>query len=78
MGSLASRLRRRRDGERRRPKTKGRPCCCCRESAPFCWSCVCGLCICQGCMDENRWGLTCNDITWQCPDCGKWHSYGNN
>ncbi len=26
--------------------------------------------ICQKCMYENAWGLTCNNITWECPDCG--------
>jgi hypothetical protein len=28
-------------------------------------------------MAENLWGLTCNQITWQCPDCGEWHGFGN-
>jgi hypothetical protein len=28
-------------------------------------------------MEENRWGLTCNNITWQCPDCGDWNNFGN-
>ncbi len=28
-------------------------------------------------MYENQWGMTCNGITWQCPDCGDWNGYGN-
>jgi len=28
-------------------------------------------------MDENLWGLTCNNITWHCPDCGDWNNFGN-
>jgi hypothetical protein len=28
-------------------------------------------------MDENAWGMTCNGITWQCPDCGEQNGYGN-
>ena len=26
--------------------------------------------MCQSCMYENQWGMTCNGITWECPDCG--------
>jgi len=33
--------------------------------------------MCQACSDENRWGMTCNNINWQCPDCGGWNGYGN-
>lgn len=33
--------------------------------------------MCQICMEENRWGLTCNNIIWECPDCGEWNGYGN-
>jgi len=26
-------------------------------------------------MDENLWGVTCNNVTWVCPDCGEPNSY---
>jgi hypothetical protein len=28
-------------------------------------------------MDENVWGMSCNGITWQCPDCGEQNGFGN-
>jgi hypothetical protein len=28
-------------------------------------------------MLENLWGLSCNGITWQCPDCGQQNGFGN-
>ncbi len=28
-------------------------------------------------MDENVWGLSCNGITWVCPDCGAQNGFGN-
>jgi hypothetical protein len=28
-------------------------------------------------MDENLWGMSCNGITWQCPDCGAQNGFGN-
>jgi hypothetical protein len=28
-------------------------------------------------MLENQWGMTCNGITWQCPDCGGQNGFGN-
>jgi hypothetical protein len=28
-------------------------------------------------MDENLWGMSCNGITWQCPDCGNQNGFGN-
>jgi hypothetical protein len=28
-------------------------------------------------MQENLWGMTCNNITWTCPDCGAIRSFGN-
>jgi hypothetical protein len=43
----------------------------------FCWRCRCGFAICQACMHENAWGMTCNGITWTCPDCGDQNEYGN-
>ena len=39
--------------------------------------CRCGFSICQDCMDENAWGMTCNNVTWTCPDCGASNSYAN-
>ncbi|WP_281282268.1 hypothetical protein [Desulfobotulus alkaliphilus] len=53
------------------------PCHWCRNTAPFVWQCRCGLRICQTCMDENFWGLSCNGITWVCPDCGEQNGFGN-
>jgi hypothetical protein len=50
-------------------------CTICDREVPFCWSCPCGFRICQACMDENRWGLTCNNVTWECPECGGFRSY---
>jgi len=28
-------------------------------------------------MEENIWGLSCNGITWACPDCGGQNGFGN-
>jgi hypothetical protein len=28
-------------------------------------------------MNENFWGLSCNGITWVCPDCGAQNGLGN-
>ena len=46
-------------------------CVCCRKTYPFCWTCPCGFMICQNCMEENLWGMSCNSMTWTCPDCGE-------
>ncbi|MDT8380146.1 MAG: hypothetical protein RQ739_14765 [Desulfotignum sp.] len=54
-----------------------RQCHCCRQTFMFCWRCRCGFAICQACMHENAWGMTCNGITWTCPDCGDQNGYGN-
>jgi len=53
-------------------------CHCCRKSYRFCWKCrKCGFAICQNCMNEwVRW-LSCNGITWYCPDCGETNGFGN-
>jgi uncharacterized protein (DUF2252 family) len=56
---------------------KSQPCHCCGKHAPFNWYCRCGFTICQDCMNESSWGLTCNGITWVCPDCGAQNGYGN-
>jgi hypothetical protein len=60
----------------KRPKKKYH-CACCDGEFPFCWTCRCGFQICQACMLENFWGMSCNAITWQCPDCGQWNGFGN-
>lgn len=63
------RSRRRNQGQKR--------CHCCGRTFPFCWTCRCGFKICQACMHENVWGMSCNGITWQCPDCGGMNGFGN-
>ncbi|MDA3895671.1 MAG: hypothetical protein PF482_05940 [Desulfobacteraceae bacterium] len=62
---------------KRRRRTKDRTCHCCGEIAPFSWTCRCGFAICQVCMYENVWGMSCNGITWDCPDCGAQNGFGN-
>ena len=68
------------------PRTDGKPrwrskrvefyeCTICEEHPPFCWTCPCGFQICDGCFKENAWGLTCNNVTWECPDCGAIRSF---
>ncbi|MBU4344851.1 MAG: hypothetical protein L6247_05595 [Desulfobacteraceae bacterium] len=61
----------------KRRKAKESSCHCCGRKPPFCWQCKCGFSICQDCMYENAWSLSCNGITWQCPDCGKQNGLGN-
>lgn len=63
---------------RRRWRVKGpQRCHCCGGEAAFCWRCRCGFRICQTCMQENIWGMSCNAITWDCPDCGARNGLGN-
>jgi hypothetical protein len=62
--------------KRRRSKAP-QQCQCCRQVFMFCWRCRCGFSICQNCMNQNLWGMTCNGITWQCPDCGDQNGFGN-
>lgn len=50
-------------------------CTLCDQRVSFCWGCGCGFRICQDCTEENRWGITCNNITWECPDCGGMRSF---
>lgn len=50
-------------------------CTLCERDVPFCWGCACGFRICQACLEENRWGITCNNVTWECPDCGGMRSF---
>lgn len=62
----------------RRTRRRRNPVChCCGQQVPFCWTCRCGFAICQDCMLENFWGVSCNGITWQCPDCGQQNGFGN-
>jgi len=28
-------------------------------------------------MQENLWGMTCNQVIWTCPDCGRERPFGN-
>jgi len=62
---------------RDRRRAKNRICHCCGNTAPFCWTCRCGLAICQVCMDGMVSSLSCNGITWNCPDCGAVNGFGN-
>ncbi|RJP82732.1 MAG: hypothetical protein C4522_02470 [Desulfobacteraceae bacterium] len=62
--------------EKRRQR-KQRQCNCCKRPSHFCWYCRCGFTICQECMEENFWGMSCNGITWECPDCGAQNGLGN-
>jgi len=61
----------------KRIKAKKENCHCCGKHTMFCWQCRCNFTICQECMLETMWGMTCNGITWQCPDCGAQNGYGN-
>ena len=61
----------------RRKRARETVCHCCGAKVPFCWQCRCGFAICQDCMLENVWGMSCNGITWQCPDCGAQNGFGN-
>lgn len=61
----------------RRRRFRDVPCHCCGNDPTFKWQCRCGFAICQACMDENVWGMSCNGITWQCPDCGDQNGFGN-
>ena len=58
-----------------RARSKGGTCPMCREDAPFLWTCPCGFVMCDPCMREEAWGMTCNNITWVCPDCGAVRGY---
>ena len=62
---------------RRRRRKKEYTCVACKGSFRFAWSCDCGFSFCQDCMQENLWGMTCNNITWTCPDCGAERNFGN-
>jgi hypothetical protein len=47
----------------------------CHKRQPFLWTCPCGFVICDACMQRDAWGFTCNNVTWECPDCGEVRSY---
>ncbi|MFO8047604.1 MAG: hypothetical protein R6U29_01115 [Desulfosudaceae bacterium] len=62
----------------RKRQDPNQACHCCGREVPFCWRCrQCGFSICQDCMYENIWGLSCNNITWTCPDCRGQNGLGN-
>ncbi|WP_027359144.1 hypothetical protein [Desulforegula conservatrix] len=61
----------------KKERQKTRSCHCCKVISSFSWYCRCGFTICQDCMKETAWGLSCNGITWVCPDCGEQNGYGN-
>ncbi|KJS33124.1 MAG: hypothetical protein VR64_03565 [Desulfatitalea sp. BRH_c12] len=63
--------------KRRWRRTGQQQCHCCGQFLTFCWRCRCGFEICQSCMQANVWGMSCNHITWQCPDCGDMNGFGN-
>lgn len=65
--------------ERKRPgrRARNRVCQLCKKEYLFCWTCRCGFAMCQPCMDENFWTLSCNGIQWQCPECSQLNGYGN-
>ncbi len=56
---------------------KKTPCYCCTVVNEFAWRCRCGFTICQDCLLDNFWGMSCNGITWECPDCGSNNGLGN-
>ena len=59
----------------RRAARRNDLCTVCGEAQPFCWACPCGFRICNACMEENLWGMTCSGVNWQCPDCGALRPY---
>jgi len=61
----------------KKKKRRQTSCYCCGRTANFYWQCRCGFSICQDCMYENFWGMSCNGITWECPDCGRQNGLGN-
>ena len=62
---------------RRKSRAGNRECHGCKALSLFSWTCRCGFALCQGCMHENMWGMSCNGITWRCPDCGLYNGFGN-
>ena len=58
-------------------KSGGCECPYCGQGRPFCWRCPCGFRMCKLCMEENLWGMSCNQVHWTCPDCGRERPFGN-
>jgi hypothetical protein len=50
-------------------------CVICARQVPYAIWCRCGFMLCPDCLKENAWGMTCNNITWECPDCGEIRSF---
>jgi len=64
--------------KRKRRVKKDFKCSLCTSTPPFAWRCRgCGFTLCQECMNENIWGLSCNGITWFCPECETMNDLGN-
>jgi len=62
----------------RKKRTRNQTCHTCGKTVSFCWQCRhCGFSMCQECMYENIWGLSCNHITWTCPECQGHNGLGN-
>lgn len=61
--------------ERRRRAGQVTHCPLCHGQRSFFWTCPCGFVMCDVCMQRERWGMTCNNMTWVCPDCGQVRSY---
>jgi hypothetical protein len=79
-GKTNDRSQRRAEAAERRRRRRARrqyTCVACQRSLPFCWDCPCGFQMCNDCLQDNLWGLTCNNITWTCPDCGATRNFGN-
>ena len=60
---------------RRRRAPREYVCRICEKALPHCWTCRCGFMICADCFTENAWGMTCNFIHWECPDCGRFNVF---
>jgi hypothetical protein len=60
---------------RRRRGVASHNCPLCHQPQRYFRTCRCGFEMCQSCMDDNLWGVTCNHITWVCPDCGEPNSF---
>ena len=59
----------------RKKRARRSVCPLCHEKQEFLWICPCGFAICARCMEQEAWGMTCNNITWVCPDCGEVRSF---
>jgi hypothetical protein len=50
-------------------------CTICERTVPYAFSCACGFTLCPDHFDDLAWGLTCNWVTWECPECGGMRSF---